>query len=116
MQVVLMIHSEEAGWNAMTPEQQGAAMGAYRAYSDALIAAGAMAGGNRLRPVAEAVTLRLKDGAPLVLDGPYAETREQLGGYYVLEVPDMAAAIAWAAKCPALEHGTVELRPVFTAP
>lgn len=113
MQVVLMIHAEEAAWGAMSPERQTSLMGAYRAYSEALAAAGAMAGANRLRPSAEAVTLRLQDGTPQVLDGPYVETREQFGGYYVLEVPDMPAAIAWAAKCPALEHGAVELRPVF---
>jgi hypothetical protein len=113
MQVMLLIHSDEAVWGGMSGERQAQLMGAYRAYSEALMAAGVMAGGQRLAPSAQAVSIRLEGGAPLVLDGPYAETREQLGGFYLLEVPDMDAAAQWAAKCPALEHGGIELRPVF---
>jgi hypothetical protein len=116
MQAMLMIWSEEAAWNAMPEAAQQQAMGAYRAYADALREAGAMIGGERLLPAATAATVTLRDGVPQVLDGPYAETREQLGGYYLIEVPDMEAAIRWAARCPGAAHGRIEVRRVWQMP
>ena len=73
---------------------------AYAAYSEAMGKAGVVLGGNRLRPTAEATTVRVKGGKTEVLDGPYADTKEQLGGYYLIDVPDLDAALSWAARCP----------------
>jgi hypothetical protein len=76
--------------------------------------AGVMVGSNRLKPSGSASTVRIADGKTKVLDGPYAETKEQLGGYYLIEVPDLDTALSWAARCPGASHGTMEVRPVWT--
>ena len=70
-------------------------------------------GSNRLRPVSTATTVRLEDDKPRVLDGPYAETKEQLGGYYLIDAPDLDSALSWAARCPGAGHGVVEVRPIW---
>ena len=114
MQVMLLIHSDDQAWDAMPDSAKQEAMAAYRAYADALVQAGAMRGGERLRPATEALTVRVRDGQPVVLDGPYAETKEQLGGYFIIEVADMQEAARWAARCPGAAHGTMEVRPVWT--
>ena len=114
MQYMLLIHTNEAGFAAMPRDQAEQAMGAYMAYTEALRKAGALVSSNRLQPVATATTVRLANGKTQVLNGPYAETKEQLGGYYLIEAPDLDAAIAWAARCPAASHGTVEVRPIWT--
>ena len=82
------------------------------AYTRALIDAGVMRGGNALHPSASAVTLRVRDGARDVQDGPFADSREHLGGYYVIEVPDLDTALLWAARNPAASDGAVEVRQV----
>jgi hypothetical protein len=87
---------------------------AYQAYGEALKKAGIYKGSNRLQPVSAATTVRLEDGKAQVLDGPYVETKEQLGGYYLIEVPDLDAAISWAARCPGAGHGTIEVRPIWS--
>jgi hypothetical protein len=114
MQYLLLLHAEEAGFMNMTPEQQQQGMAAYMAYSKALVEAGAMVGSNRLRPVATATTVRVVDGKTQVLDGPYADSKEQLGGYFLIEVPDLDAALGWAARCPGASHGIVEVRPIWS--
>lgn len=114
MEYLLMIYSEEGQWEQMTPEQQQQGMAAYMAYTEALRTAGAMKGSNRLRPSSASTTVRIKDGKSQVLDGPYIESREQLGGYFLIEAPDLDAAIAWAARCPGASHGTMEVRPVWS--
>ncbi len=116
MQYMLLIYSEEAGLSAMTPEQTTTVMGAFRAFTDALVSADAMVAGDRLQPAANATTLRAPAGEVQIHDGPFAETKEQLGGYYVIEAPDLDAALAWAKKCPAVQYGSVEVRPVFAMP
>jgi hypothetical protein len=88
-------------------------MGAYHSYTEALTKAGVLAGSNRLRPISTATTVRVANGKTQVLNGPYADTKEQLGGYFLIDVPDLDAAISWAARCPASSHGTVEVRPVW---
>jgi hypothetical protein len=113
MQYILLLHAEEAGFTRMTPEQQQQGMEAYRGYTEALSKAGALKGSNRLRPVATATTVRATDGKTQVLDGPYADSKEQLGGYYLIDVPDLDAALSWAAKCPGASHGIIEVRPVW---
>jgi hypothetical protein len=113
MQYLLMLYSNEAGWSKLTPAEQEQGVAAYRAYTEALTKSGVLLGSNRLQPTATATTVRIADGKSHVLDGPYAETKEQLGGYYLIEAADLDAAIAWAARCPGAGHGTVEVRPVF---
>jgi hypothetical protein len=113
MQYLLLLYVDEGRWESMTPAQQQQGTAAYRSYTEALQKAGALHGSNRLRPVATATTVRLSDGKSQVLDGPYADTKEQLGGYYLIEAPDLDAAIAWANRCPTASHGVVEVRPVW---
>ncbi len=85
---------------------------AWRAYHKALVAAGAYVGGAPLKDVATATTVRLKDGRRHVQDGPFAEAKEQLGGFIIVDVPSLDAALEWAARCPAAATGSVEVRPV----
>jgi hypothetical protein len=113
MTYLLMLYSDESGWDKMSEEAQGQAMGAYMGYTQALREAGALVGSNRLQPIATATTVKVQDGNTQVLDGPYADTKEQLGGYYLIQAADLDAAIAWAARCPGSGHGTIEVRPVW---
>ena len=113
MQYLLMIYANEAGWSSMTPAQQQQGMAAYMAYTEALKKAGILAGSNRLQPVSAATTVRVANGKTQVLNGPYADSKEQLGGYYLIDVADLDAAISWAARCPGASHGSVEVRPVW---
>lgn len=91
-------------------------MAAYGAYSKALSDAGVAAGGAGLQPPATATTLRIRNGKRAVQDGPYADSKEQLGGFFVLDVPDLDTALQWAAKCPAAASGCVEVRPLLGPP
>ena len=113
MQYLLMIYADEQAWNSMSPEEQEAGIGAYMAYSDALGEAGAFVGSKRLHDVESATTVRVENDQAQVLDGPYADTKEQLGGYYLIDVEDLDAALSWAARCPGAHHGIVEVRPVW---
>ena len=113
MKYMLMIYASEAQENAMTSADTQALMQAYTAYTEALASSGALLAGERLRPAASATTVRLKGGKTEVLNGPYAETREQLGGFYLIDVPDLDAALSWAARCPSSSHGTIEVRPIW---
>jgi hypothetical protein len=115
MQYMLMLYSNEAGWPALTPAQQDQAMGAYMAYTEALQKAGVLRGFGRLQPTPSATTVRVTNGKSQVLDGPYAESKEQLGGYYLIDVADLDAAISWASRCPGASHGIVEVRPLWTS-
>jgi hypothetical protein len=108
-----MIYSSEAHWPNMTQVEQERGMAAYQAYTEALTQAGALKGSNRLQPSSTATTVRVADGKSHVLDGPYADSKEQLAGYFLIDVPDLDAAIAWAARCPGASHGSVEVRPSF---
>ncbi len=114
MQYLLMLYANEAGWDAMTEAQKGQGVAAYAAYTEALQKAGALKGSNRLRPSSTATTVRVADGKSQVLDGPFADSKEQLGGYYLIEAADLDAAIAWAGRCPGAGHGVVEVRPVWS--
>lgn len=113
MQYLLLLHADESGWSKMTKAEQEQGYAAYMAYTEALKKAGALVGSNRLRPVSTATTVRVANGKQQVLDGPYADSKEQLGGYYLIEAADLDAAIAWAARCPGASHGTIEVRPVW---
>lgn len=114
MQFMLLIHTDETYMReAMAAGGAPAMMGAYRAYTDAMKAAGVWVGGDALQPSATAAVVRTRDGKTQVLDGPYADVKEQLGGYYLIEVKDRAAALDWAARCPGAERGTMEVRPLM---
>jgi hypothetical protein len=113
MQYLLMLYLEESGWDKMTPAEQQHGVAAYRAYTEALSAAGALKGSNRLQPTTTATTVRVANGKSQVLDGPFADSKEQLAGYYLIEAADLDAALAWAARCPTASHGTVEVRPIW---
>lgn len=88
-------------------------MPAYNAYSEALSQGGFMTGGAALQPGHTGTTVRLKDGQRLVQDGPYADTKEQLGGFFLIDVPDLDAALDWAARCPGASNCAVEVRPLW---
>jgi hypothetical protein len=113
MQYMLMAYVREGGWDAMSPDEREKGMAAYMAFTEALTKAGALKSSGRLQRSATATTVRAKEGKPQVLDGPYIDSKEQLGGYFFIEVADLDAAIAWAARCPAVDHGVVEVRPVW---
>ena len=113
MQYMLLLYIDEAGWPKMSKAEQEQGTAAYTAYTEALHKAGVMTAGGRLQPTSTATTVRLASGKRRVLDGPYAETKEQFGGYYIIDVPDLDAAISWAAKCPAANHGAIEVRPLW---
>ena len=114
MQYMLLIYGNESATHGMTEPQASERMGAYIAYSKALREAGVIVGGNRLSPSGNATTVRMANGKRQVLNGPYAETREQLAGYYLIDVPDLDAALSWAARCPGASVGAIEVRPIWT--
>jgi hypothetical protein len=116
MEYLLMIYAEEGAWNTLTPAQQGEAMKGYIAYTQALRKAGALVNSNRLHDVADATTVTVRDGKASVMDGPFAETKEQLGGYYLITAKDLDEAISWASRCPGAMHGKIEVRPVWPTP
>src|SRR5580765_3984455 len=113
MQYLLMLYADETGWKNLTKAEQEQGVAAYRSYGEALRKAGAFLGANRLQSISSATTVRVKDGKPQILDGPYIESKEQIGGYYLIDVADLDAAISWAARCPGQSHGTVEVRPIW---
>lgn len=113
MKYLLLIYRNEAGMLAASEKQNAETMAAYGAYTEAMKKAGVIVGGDRLKPTSTATSVRIKNGKTEVLDGPYADTKEQLGGYYMIDVPDVDAALSWAARCPGASQGTVEVRPVW---
>jgi hypothetical protein len=113
MKYLLLIYGNEANMQSASKSEVDQMHAAYGAYTEALQKAGVIVGGERLRPTTSATTVRARDGKPQVLDGPYADTKEQLGGYYMIDVPDLDAAISWAARCPGASHGTMEVRPIW---
>lgn len=113
MQYVLLIHAEEVPGDVPSPAAVKQMSAPYAAYNEALIKAGALLSGERLQPTSNATIVRVRDGRTQVLDGPFAATKEQLGGFYVIEAPDLDAALNWAARCPTASNGTIEVRPVW---
>ncbi len=113
MQYLLLIYSDESAMASATEADRGQMMAAYGAYTEAMVQAGILKGGDRLRPASTATTIRTVDGKTAVLDGPYAETKEQLGGYYIIDAPDLDAALSWAERCPGAAVGAIEVRPIW---
>lgn len=113
MKYALLIYADEAIENAMTEEEQGAMYQEYFAFTESERAAGTMLGGEALQPVATATTVSVRDGKTITVDGPFAETKEQLGGFYLLEVANLDDAIEAAARIPGARSGRVEIRPLI---
>ena len=116
MQYILMLYVNEAGWPKLTKAEQEQGMPAYNAYTEALTKAGVLNGVNRLQPSSTATTVRVANGKPQVLDGPYVDSKERLGGYLIIDVADLDASISWASHLPAAGHGVVEVRPSWSMP
>jgi hypothetical protein len=110
MKYMLLIYQNEAAMQSARQADIGQMMAAYGAYTEALKKAGVIVAGDPLEPSTSATTVRVANGKTNVLNGPYAETKEQLGGYYLIDVPDLDAALAWAARCPGASHGAMEVR------
>ena len=113
MKYLLMIWNNESEIANAPDSEMAPRLAAYRAYGEAMSKAGVVQGGNRLRPSDTATTVRVRDGKTQVLDGPYAETKEQLGGYFLIDAPDLDSALSWAARCPGASHGVMEVRPIW---
>ena len=113
MQYMLAVYGDERTAESTPREQMTEIVSAYMAYTKALQDAKVLVASNRLRPTSAATTVRTIDGQTKVLDGPFAETKEQLGGYYLIDVPDLDAALNWAKRCPAARYGSIEVRPIW---
>lgn len=114
MKYMLLIYGNEAGMQGASKAQIDQMMAAYGAYTEALKKAGVIVAGDPLERSAAATTVRVANGKTQVLNGPYAETKEQLGGYYIIDVADLDAALSWAARCPGASQGSIEVRPIGT--
>ena len=115
MRYLALIYGPEADPGTFTPEAFEAMMVEYDAFGKSAEAAGVLRGGEPLQPAAMATTIRIRDGQRTTTDGPFAETHEVLGGYYVLECPDLDEAIHWASQIPGARLGSVEVRPIMEA-
>ena len=112
MQYLLLIYGDEKAWEGMTSEAQAAGMKGWVDYTKWLKDTGAHLGGEALQPTTTATTVKVRDGETLTTDGPFAETKEQLGGYYLIDVENLDDAIAAAARCPGAFGGPMEVRPI----
>jgi hypothetical protein len=113
MKYALTIYNEEAGWDKLSEEERGAITQAYGELTQEMQEKGVMVAGEGLYPTQTATTVRVRDGERSVTDGPFAETKEQLGGFYVLDCKDLDDAIEWAAKIPGAQQGSIEIRPLM---
>ena len=113
MKYLCMIYGDESQWSSATPEQISQVMEAYGAFGEEAGQAGVILAGEGLEPTSSATTVRVRDGERMLTDGPFAETKEQLGGFYLLECNSLDEAIEWASKIPGASSGSVEVRPVM---
>jgi hypothetical protein len=114
VQYVMMVYETAEDFAARTNDNRDALIGAWRLYFKALTDAGVYVTGSPLQPDATGTTVRVRGGRREVQDGPYADTKEQLGGFLILELPSLDAALEWASRCPTAKTGAVEIRPVST--
>jgi len=112
MKYLILINDPETAWSKMAKSDSDAMMGQYFKYTEELKAAKVLLVGEALQPVHTATTVRIRNGKTVNTDGPFAETKEQLGGFYLIEVPNLDEALKWAAKCPSATIGSIEVRPV----
>ena len=113
MRYMLLINSDESRYETMTEEDGAKLMADYGTFTSDLQEAGALVGSDRLQPSTTATTVRVREGQTLTTDGPFAETKEQFGGYYTIDVKDLDEALKWAARVPSATYGSVEVRPVW---
>ena len=113
MRYALLIYHNEAASAKMSEAEQQALMGAYNAFTEEIQKSGAMLGGEALQPISTATTVRVREGKTLSTDGPFAETKEQLGGFYLINAENLDDAIEIAAKIPDAKGGSVEVRPIM---
>ena len=113
MKYLLLLFGDESSWENMSEEEGQAEMAAYEAYGREAVEAGVFVAGEGLQPTSTATTMRIVGGDRVLTDGPFAETKEQLGGFYVLDCKDLNDALAWAERCPASGNGSIEIRPVM---
>lgn len=113
MQYLALIYNAESDQASMTPAEQQQLLADYGTFTDAIKKAGVHVGGEALQPIDTATTIRVRDGKTLTTDGPFAETKEQLGGYYLLDCKDLDEALKWAAQIPTAKQGSVEVRPLM---
>jgi len=116
VQYILLIYGNESDWMNLSADEMNEMYAQYGQFSEELEASGAMRGGSELKPVATASTVRVRNGKALVSDGPFAETKEQLGGFYLIDVANLDEAIKWAAKIPSALAGSIEIRPLPDSP
>ncbi len=116
MKYLLMIYDEESRWASMSEAEQGEIFGEYMAFGQGIKDSGNYVGGEALEPTASATTVQVRDGKTLTTDGPFAETREQLGGYYMIEAENLDQAIEIAARIPTAREGSIEVRPILPTP
>ncbi len=114
MQYMILNYVPASTADGASPPEYHSDMDAWGAYTKAMVDAGVMRSGNALKPGYTGTTVRLRDGRRDVQDGPYADSKEELGGYYIIDVPDLDAALQWAALNPAAAYGAVEVRPVMS--
>jgi hypothetical protein len=113
MKYVLLDYVGEAGWPVLTRDEQRYWLTAYKAYMEAMTKAGVLKNTVGLQPTSTATTMRVRSDKPNVLDGPYTDSKEQLGGFHLIEVENLDEALAWAARSPTALHGVVEVRPIM---
>lgn len=113
MRYLLMITAADDDGLQIPEDEEAEAMAGYQAFNAAAGAAGALLSGERLRPSSTATTVRIRDGETLITDGPFAESKEHLGGFYIIEAADLDAAVVWAQQIPGARFGSVEIRPVW---
>lgn len=113
MKYMLLIYEDEQGWSKLTEQEQQQMFGEYMQFTEQVRAAGQYIAAAPLQPTSTATSVRVRTGKRLVTDGPFAETREQLGGYYLVDAKDLDEAIGLAARIPSARHGTIEVRPVM---
>ncbi|MGH9287604.1 MAG: YciI family protein [Acidimicrobiales bacterium] len=113
MRYMLMICTDENVIGALSPEEGSAMLAEYGAFSEEMGRRGLVQGRERLRPTTDATTVQVRDGEVLVADGPFAETKEQVGGYYIVDCKDLDEAVEVASKIPGARHGSIEVRPIW---
>ena len=113
MRYILLDYVQESGWPILSRAEQERWLGIYRSYMEEMQKAGVLESSSGLKPTSSARSVRVCAGKPQIIDGPYAESKEQLGGFHIIEVNSLDQAISWAAKSPTALHGTVEVRPLW---
>jgi hypothetical protein len=116
VQYMLLIYDDQAIWDSMPEEERNSVMQEYFSYTEDLKKAGKYVAADALQPTETAKTIQVREGSTMTTDGPFAETKEQLGGYYLVDVDSEEEALEWAAKIPSARYGKIEVRPVVVFP